>query len=103
PAPCRGPVGSVVFATAGAADPNSRAGDWQLGGRPLPPTTVFGTWKAAVRTVDKTVSPPSVTTAPDAAPSKNNWTLGTGSDPVPAGLKNEGFGAEVRWEVPLAA
>src|SRR5206468_2620486 len=74
-----------------------------LGGRPVTPTAVFGTWKAAVRAVDKTVSPPAVTITPDADPAKNKWALGAGSDPVPAGLTDQGFGAEVRWEVALAA
>jgi hypothetical protein len=96
------PMWPVLFLTDVTSDPSSRSGDWQLGGRPIPPTSVFGTWKAAVRTVDKTASPATVTITPDADPAKNNWSLGTGSDPVPSGLKNEGFGAEVRWEVTLA-
>src|SRR5256885_16974793 len=39
---------------------------------------------------------------PDAAPAKNHWTL-PGGDPVPGGLSDEGFGAEVRWNVSLVA
>jgi hypothetical protein len=95
------PMWPVLFLTDVTANPQNRAGDWQQGGRPIPPTEVFGTWKAAVRTVDQTKTPATVTITPDADPAKNNWNLGTGSDPVPSGLKNEGFGAEVRWEVPL--
>jgi hypothetical protein len=60
---------------------------------------VFGTWKAAVRTVDKTVSPATVVVTPDADPAKNNWNLGDGSDAPPAGLTNQGYGTEVRWNV----
>jgi len=97
------PMWPVLFITDVTSDATSRNGDWQLGGRPMPPTAVFGSWKAAVRTVDKTVSPATVTIAPDADPAKNNWNLGAGSDPVPSGLTNQGFGAEVRWEVPLAS
>jgi hypothetical protein len=92
----------VLFLTDVTADANSHTGDWQLGGAPLAPTAIFGTWKAAVRTVNKTVSPNTVTITPDADPAKNNWNLGAGSDPVPAGLANEGYGAEVRWEVALS-
>jgi hypothetical protein len=45
------------------------------------------------------VSPPLVSVAPDADPAKNNWSLGPGADPVPAGLVNEGYGAEIRWKL----
>jgi hypothetical protein len=95
------PMWPVLYLTDVTADPNSRTGDWQLGGVPRTPTAVFGTWKAAIRTVDKTMSPAAVTITPDADPTKNNWNLGPGSDPVPAGLTNQGYGAEVRWEVAL--
>jgi hypothetical protein len=97
------PMWPVLFVTDVTADPSSHSGDWQMGGKPYPPTAVFGTWKSAVRTVDKTVSPATVTIAPDADPAKNDWNLGTGSDLVPTGLANEGFGAEVRWDVSLTA
>ena len=40
-----------------------------------------------------------VTLTPDPDPAKNNWALGPGSDPPPAGLTNEGWGAEARWNV----
>jgi hypothetical protein len=96
------PMWPVLFVTDVTSDPSSRSGDWQMGGKPYSPTAVFGSWKAAVRTVDTTVSPATVAIAPDADPAKNNWNLGTGSDPVPTGLANEGFGAEVRWDVSLA-
>jgi hypothetical protein len=95
------PMWPVLFVTDVTSDPTSRSGDWQMGGKPYSPSAVFGTWKAAVRTVDTTVSPAAVSIAPDADPAKNNWSLGTGSDPVPTGLANEGFGAEVRWDVSL--
>jgi hypothetical protein len=94
------PVWPVLYVTDVTNDPNSTAGDWQQGGTPWNPTAIFGTWKAAVRTVDKTVTPNVVSVTPDADPAKNNWNLG-GGDPVPAGLSNEGYGAEVRWDVVL--
>jgi hypothetical protein len=97
------PMWPVLFLTDVTADPNSTVGDWQMGGVPQTPTAVFGTWKAAVRTVDKTKSPAAVTITPDMDPAKNDWNLGPGSDPVPAGLTDQGWGAEVRWEVPLTA
>ncbi len=80
----------------------SRAGDWQQGGTPVAPQKVCGTWKGAVRTVDKTRNPAVITVTPDANPSKNNWTLGTGSDMPAVGFGNltgEGYGAEVVWKV----
>jgi hypothetical protein len=88
-----------LFITDITNDRNSRAGDWQYGGTPIAPDDVFGTWKAAVRTVDKTKSPATITVTPDADPAKNNWNLGAGSDPAPAGLTNQGYGTEVRWNV----
>jgi hypothetical protein len=97
------PMWPVLFLTDITASPSDTSGDWQKGGVPHTPTAVFGTWKAAVRSVDKTVSPNKITITPDADPTKNNWNLGTGADPVPSGLANEGYGAEVRWDVPLAS
>jgi Dictyostelium (slime mold) repeat len=95
---CDRPMFPALFVTDISSDPNSTGGDWQSGGTPIPPHAVFGTWKAAVRTVDKTKSPALVTVRPDTDPAKNNWNLGSG-DPAPAGLTNEGYGAEVRWNV----
>ena len=45
-----------------------RAGDWQQGGAPISPNAIFGSWKAAVRTVDNTKTPGVVTITPDADP-----------------------------------
>ncbi len=92
------PMYPALFITDITQNPNSMAGDWQNFGTPVAPNAVFGTWKGAVVTIDKTKSPSTVTVTPDADPSKNNWNLGTGSDPVPGGLTNEGYGAEVRWD-----
>jgi hypothetical protein len=96
------PMWPVLFITDITANPQNRSGDWQQGGRPIGPTEVFGTWKAAVRTVDKTATPNTVTITPDQDPAKNNWNLG-GGDTVPSGLTNQGYGAEARWSVPLIA
>jgi len=94
------PMWPVMFITDISADPTSKAGDWQQGGRPISPNGVFGTWKAAVRTVDTTTSPPTVIITPDADPAKNNWNLAGGATP-PSGLKSEGYGTEARWNVAL--
>src|SRR5207247_9339470 len=77
---------------------NDRSGDWQFGGVPNNPNDVFGTWKAAVRNVDKTKSPAEITVTPDGDPAKNDWNL-DGGDPVPPGTVNQGYGAEVRWNL----
>ena len=47
------------------------------------------------------MTPNKITITPDPDPMKNMWMLGPGSDPVPQGLTNQGFGAEARWSVPL--
>jgi hypothetical protein len=96
------PIWPSLFITDVSVDRTSRVGDWQLGGRPSAPSVVYGTWKAAVRTVDETVSPSTVSITPDADPSKNDWNLG-GPDTAPQGLSNEGYGAEVVWNVPFTA
>ena len=96
------PMWPVLYITDVSTDPTSRAGDWQQGGRPVGPTAVYGTWKAAVRTVDTTVTPNTVTITPDADPAKNDWTLG-GPDTAPQGLSDEGYGAEVVWSIPFTA
>ena len=96
------PMWPSLFITDVSVDPTSRIGDWQQGGRPSAPNAVYGTWKAAVRTVDESVSPATVSITPDADPSKNDWTLG-GPDTAPQGLSDEGYGAEVLWNVPFTA
>jgi Flp pilus assembly protein TadG len=93
------PMWPSLFVTDLTVDPTSKSGDWQYGGTAIAPHAVFGSWKGAVVTVDKTKGTPTVTMTPDADPAKNNWNLGAGSDPPPAGLQNEGYGAEVRWNV----
>jgi hypothetical protein len=95
------PMWPVLFVTDISTDPTSKTGDWQQGGRPIAPNAVFGCGMGAVRTVDNTTSPATVSIAPDADPAKNNWTLGTGALTPPTGLSNEGFGAESRWNVAL--
>src|SRR5437870_11114540 len=95
---CDRPMFPALFITDITTNPTSTAGDWQHGGTPIPPHAVFGTWKGAVRTVNKTRSPALVTVLPDANPARNYWNLGSG-DPAPLGLTNQGWGAEVRWNV----
>ena len=95
------PMWPALFITDLTSDPTSRSGDWQMGGVPYNPSAVYGTWKAAVRNVDTTQSPPLVSITPDEDPAKNNQVLGTGAATFPSGIKDEGFGAEVRWYVSL--
>jgi hypothetical protein len=94
------PMWPSLFVTDISVDPANRVGDWQQGGRPATPNAIFGSWKAAVRTVDNTKTPSLTTITPDADPAKNNWNL-AGGDPVPTGLASEGYGAEARWNVSL--
>jgi hypothetical protein len=93
------PIFPALFVTDITTNSSNTSGDWQNGGTAIPPDAVFGTWKAAVKTVDKTKTPNVITVTPDADPAKNNYNLGPGSDPVPAGLVNQGYGAEARWAV----
>ena len=97
------PLWPVIFITDLTVNgASSRRGDWQQGGKGIPPTGVCGMWKGAVKTIDKTRNPPLVTITTDVDPVKNNWSLGSGSH-TPAGgfasLINGGYGAEVSWDV----
>jgi cysteine-rich repeat protein len=92
------PVFPALFVTDVTSDPSSKAGDWQNGGTPVLPDDVFGTWRAAVRTLDKTQNPEDVTIASDGNPTANNWDL-DGGDTPPGGLPNGGWSAETRWEI----
>jgi len=94
------PMFPALFLTDVTFDPNSLAGDWQFGGTGIPPDAVYGTWKAAVRTIDKTKTPNTVTVTPDADPASNNWNLDGSPDAVPTPTPaNEGYGAECRWDL----
>jgi uncharacterized repeat protein (TIGR01451 family) len=100
------PMYPALFITdlsEGPGTTNALAGDWQFGGTGIPPTAVFGTWKAAVKTIDCSKNPCTTTVTPDADPAKsgakNTWNLGPGADPVPTGLTTEDYDAEVRWDV----
>ena len=77
----------------------STLGDWQQGGVGFGPEFVSGTWKSATKTINSTKSPTVTTITTDADPAKNNYVLGPGADPVPAGLTNQGYGTEIRWNV----
>ena len=92
------PLWPVLYVTDVSKDPNSRLGDWQMGGRPINPNAVYGTWKSAVRTVDKTTATATVSVTPDVDPAKNDWNLGI-NDPIPSGIKDEGWSSEVKWNV----
>src|SRR5437899_2498003 len=95
---CDRPMFPALFITDISSDPNSTAGDWQPGGAPIPPPAVFGTWKAAVRTVGNTKYPAPITGTPDSDPATNGSTV-DGGEPAPSGLHSQGYGAEVRWNV----
>ncbi|MFO0804330.1 MAG: carboxypeptidase-like regulatory domain-containing protein [Gemmataceae bacterium] len=93
------PMAPSLYITDITTNPNDRSGDWQFGGTAYAPSAVFGSWKPFIRTVDYTTSTPTITVTPPVDPVKNNWILGAGSDPAPAGLTNEGYGAEIRWSL----
>lgn len=94
------PMWPALYVTDTTDDPNDTSGDWQQCGTPYNANAVFGSWKAALRTVDNTLNPADVSITPDADPAKNHWDL-AGGDPVPAGLTDQGWGAEVRWNLVL--
>jgi hypothetical protein len=105
-----------LFITDIGVAANPRHGDWQFHGDQTlnNPDDVFGTWKGAARVIDHTVSPATTGVRPDDETivqpngsngiAKNDWHLGTCAggatcDNAPAGLTDQGYGAEVRWDV----
>jgi len=96
------PLYPALFITDVTATGSETAGDWQNGGHPIPPSTICGTWKYAVRVLGMTSKKDhdSTSIAVDRDPPKNNWSLGSGSDTPPGGFgRTQGYGAEVIWNV----
>ncbi len=88
----------VLYVTDLSGDPTCTAGDQQKGGTAYDPIAVFGTWKGANEGANNIGTP--ITTEPK----NNTWNLGPSADPVPASATaacNQGFGAELRYEVGL--
>src|SRR5262249_11565075 len=83
------PISPSLYVTDITNNPNSPSGDWQFGGTAYSPSAVFGTWKAAVRTVNYTTSPTTITVACDADPARNGSNLGAGADTPPASVGGE--------------
>jgi hypothetical protein len=98
------PLYPCIYVTDISEDLMSRAGDWQQNTNSkkavaIAPDMVYGLWKSAVRTVDKTKTPNLVTITVDADPNKSNgWNLAGGKTPPP-GTPNEKYGALIQWDV----
>ncbi len=99
--PAGRPLFPAVFITDITDDATSRSGDWQMGGSPFRPNEVYGTWKGAVISIDKTRVPFKTTMTPDADPAKNHLNVGValGANAVPAGVVDLGYSSEVVWSV----
>jgi len=95
------PMWPALFITDVTRNAGNRSGDWQQGGTGYAPTSVCGTWKAAVKTVDSTTSSVTVTVTPDADPAQNNWHTGNSDTPSIgfSKLNNEGYGTELVWDL----
>jgi len=78
---------------------SSRAGDWQQGGVALAPNALYGTWKAAVEKVNKTVTPTVTTLTPDADPKVNHKNVGAGGINPPLSVADQGYSTEIVWNV----
>jgi hypothetical protein len=78
---------------------SSRVGDWQQGGTALAPNALYGTWKGAVISVDKTVNPAKTTITPDGDPAKNHKNVGVGGINPPASVQDLGYSSEIVWNI----
>ena len=103
------PMRPTLYITDITFDPNCKTGDLQSSGTSYDPIAIFGTWKAATGN----------TPGPDPKGGMNYWTLGAGSDPVPAsvtaqcpcsgpgklcpgsGRTGKGYSTEVKYEAGL--
>src|SRR5262249_48779924 len=93
-------ITDITGATAATIDGAAHhAGDWQYGGSPISPSEVFGTWKAYTEVINRTTATPTVNLTADPDPAANDWNLGPGADTPPAGLLDEGYGAEASWNI----
>lgn len=98
------PIFPALFITDITADMSSRQGDWQQKRNNNPvqaitPDKIYGMWKSAIRIIDKTRTPNTVSIQVDPNPSKTNgWNLAGGQAPPP-GTPNEKYGALVMWDV----
>jgi hypothetical protein len=93
------PMTPTLWISDTTTNANNRSGDWQSGGTPYYPSDVFGTWKTFTKTVTYGLLTSTTTVNTGTDPAKNGWNLGAGADPAPAGLTNEGYGTEVRWDL----
>jgi hypothetical protein len=93
------PLFPSLFVTDITNAPDAQSGDWQYGGTPITPSAVFGTWKTFSETITLTTATPTVALTASADPAGNGWNLGPGADAPPAGLPNQGYGAEIRWSL----
>jgi hypothetical protein len=107
------PMRPTLYITDITFDPNCKTGDQQAGGTAYDPIAVFGTWKSAAESATGTVGTPG----PDPTGGMNYWTLGAGSDAIPAavttlcpctaascpgsGHTSKGYGTEVKYEAGL--
>jgi hypothetical protein len=93
------PISPELYITDTTTNTSSLIGDWQYGGTGYAPSAVYGTWKGVTETINNTTATPTVTVTPNVDPVKNGWNLGPGSDAPPAGSANQGYGAEIQWNL----
>jgi uncharacterized repeat protein (TIGR01451 family) len=92
------PQTPTLYVTDITTNTTSRIGDWQYGGTGYDPNAVFGTWKSATETINNAQGG-AVTVSVAADPAQNGTNLGAGADAPPPGLQNQGYIAEVRWNL----
>ena len=105
------PIFPAIFITDITTDPNNKSGDWENGGNPIPPHSVYGQWKVLFKKVasdgsygydqDDTLSSGAGDPPGNYDKNTNTAQLGPGSDPIP-GITVQGHGdhlGEAAWEV----
>jgi hypothetical protein len=83
-----------------AGDVNSKAGDWQMGNNnPIAPTAIYGTWKAAIITIDNTKTPSVTSLVNRADPTANHKVVGPGGTNPPASAIDNGYSTDNQWDL----
>lgn len=93
------PFWPALYVTDITTNSSDTSGDWQQGGTSAyPPNAVYGTWKGAVRVYDTSTNPDTITVTVDSDPAQNHWN-GIPDTPPGGFPKDQGWGAEVVWDV----
>ena len=96
--PAGRPLRPGLYFTDITADHNLKTGDWQMGNdNPVAPTAIYGTWKAAIITIDNTKTPSVTSLVNRSDPQQNHKVVGPGGTNPPASAIDNGYSTDNQW------